>query len=79
VSASLGQQDPEHVAGIHLMPPLAPPTADAPMPREQAARAQQRFRDIRYRSEPERGGHFAAFEQPELFVDEVGAFFRLVS
>ena len=25
VSASLGQQDPEHVAGIHLMPPLAPP------------------------------------------------------
>ena len=25
-----------------------------------------------------RGGHFAAFEQPELFVDEVRAFFRLV-
>ena len=24
------------------------------------------------------GGHFAAFEQPELFVDEVRAFFRLV-
>jgi len=27
VSASLGQQDREHVAGIHLMPPLAPTTA----------------------------------------------------
>ncbi len=26
VTASLGQQDPEHVAGIHLMPPLAPTT-----------------------------------------------------
>jgi pimeloyl-ACP methyl ester carboxylesterase len=26
VSASLGQQDAEHVAGIHLMPPLAPTT-----------------------------------------------------
>ena len=26
----------------------------------------------------ERGGHFAAFEQPELFVDEIRAFFRLV-
>jgi epoxide hydrolase len=26
VSASLGQQDREHVAGIHLMPPLAPTT-----------------------------------------------------
>jgi hypothetical protein len=25
-----------------------------------------------------RGGHFAAFEQAELFVDEVRAFFRLV-
>jgi hypothetical protein len=24
VSASLGAQDREHVAGIHLMPPLAP-------------------------------------------------------
>jgi pimeloyl-ACP methyl ester carboxylesterase len=198
VSASLGRQDPEHVVGIHLMPPLVPPIADAPTPREQAALdalaasarhdagystehrtrpqtigyaladspaglaawigeklngwtdprhplsrdaildnlmlywlprtgassarlyweslddvdrwlqgpleprdlvdaptgctvfpyelqrpsrrwAEQRFRDIRYWSEPERGGHFAAFEQPELFVEEVRAFFRLVS
>jgi pimeloyl-ACP methyl ester carboxylesterase len=40
VSASLGRQDPAHVAGIHLMPPLAPPdpeTSDDPTPREQAA------------------------------------------
>lgn len=27
---------------------------------------------------PEVGGHFAAFEQPELFVNEVRSFFRLV-
>lgn len=40
--------------------------------------AEQRFRDIRYWNEPARGGHFAAFEQPGLFVDEVRAFFRLV-
>jgi pimeloyl-ACP methyl ester carboxylesterase len=40
--------------------------------------AEQRFRDIRYWSEPERGGHFAAFEQPASFVDEVRAFFRLI-
>jgi pimeloyl-ACP methyl ester carboxylesterase len=26
----------------------------------------------------DRGGHFAAFEQPGLFVDEIRAFFRLV-
>ena len=37
--------------------------------------AQRRFLDIRHWGEPDRGGHFAAFEQPELFVDEVRAFF----
>jgi pimeloyl-ACP methyl ester carboxylesterase len=40
--------------------------------------AERRFLDIRSWSEPDRGGHFAAFEQPELFVDEVRAFFDLV-
>lgn len=40
--------------------------------------AERRFRDIRYWSEPDRGGHFAAFEQPGLFVEELRAFFRLV-
>ena len=40
--------------------------------------AERRFTDIRHWNEPERGGHFAAFEQPELFVQDVRAFFRLV-
>jgi epoxide hydrolase len=40
--------------------------------------AEKRFTDIRYWNEPDRGGHFAAFEQPELFVAEVRSFFRLV-
>jgi epoxide hydrolase len=40
--------------------------------------AEKRFLDIRYWNEPDKGGHFAAFEQPGLFVDEVRAFFRLV-
>jgi pimeloyl-ACP methyl ester carboxylesterase len=40
--------------------------------------AERRYADIRYWNELDRGGHFAAFEQPELFVDEVRAFFRLV-
>jgi pimeloyl-ACP methyl ester carboxylesterase len=37
-----------------------------------------RFTDLRYFNELERGGHFAAFEQPEAFVDEIRSFFRLV-
>ena len=40
--------------------------------------AERRFTDIRYWSEPERGGHFAAFEQPDLFVAEVRAAFRAI-
>jgi epoxide hydrolase len=40
--------------------------------------AEKRFTDIRYWNEPARGGHFAAFEQPELFAEEVRSFFRLV-
>jgi len=187
VSASLGQQDPAHVAGVHLVPPLAPPLPgtvrsdgkpeeagystqqrtrpqtigyslvdspaglaawitekihawadpDSDLSRDQvldnvmhywlpgagasAARlyweslgdvtrwlegpladsdlvhipvgcsvfryelqrptrreAEQRFLDIRHWGEPDRGGHFAAWEQPALFASEVEAFFSQV-
>ena len=58
------------------------PTGCSVLPRElqRPSRrwAERRFPDIRYWNEPDRGGHFAAFEQPALFVDEVRAFFRLV-
>ena len=40
--------------------------------------AARRYTDIRYWNELRKGGHFAAFEQPEAFVDEVRSFFRLV-
>ena len=40
--------------------------------------AERRFSDIRQWNELDRGGHFAAFEQPEAFVDEVRSFFRMV-
>jgi pimeloyl-ACP methyl ester carboxylesterase len=40
--------------------------------------AEARFTDIRYWNELDKGGHFAAFEQPESFVQELRAFFRLV-
>ena len=40
--------------------------------------AERRYTDIRHWHELDRGGHFAAWEQPGLFVDEVRSFFRLV-
>ncbi|MEY2424203.1 MAG: epoxide hydrolase [Acidimicrobiaceae bacterium] len=40
--------------------------------------AETRFTDIRYWNELEKGGHFAAFEQPDLFVNEIRSFFRIV-
>jgi pimeloyl-ACP methyl ester carboxylesterase len=33
--------------------------------------AETRFTDIRYWNELDKGGHFAAMEQPQLFVDEI--------
>jgi pimeloyl-ACP methyl ester carboxylesterase len=39
---------------------------------------ERRFTDLRYWNELDRGGHFAALEQPATFVDEVRAFFRVV-
>jgi len=38
--------------------------------------AEKGYPDLRYWGEPSRGGHFAAFEQPELFALEVRAAFR---
>ena len=37
--------------------------------------AEKRFSNLVYWNEPERGGHFAAFEQPELFTAELRACF----
>jgi pimeloyl-ACP methyl ester carboxylesterase len=48
------------------------------LPRPSRRWAARRYTDIRHWNEPARGGHFAAFEQPDLFVDELRAFFRLV-
>jgi pimeloyl-ACP methyl ester carboxylesterase len=39
---------------------------------------EQRFQDLRWFNELDKGGHFAAFEQPATYVDEVRSFFRTV-
>ena len=38
--------------------------------------AEKRFTDLRYFNELDKGGHFAAFERPETFTEEVRACFR---
>ncbi|MCU1463862.1 MAG: putative epoxide hydrolase [Acidimicrobiales bacterium] len=64
------------------LPPVGTPTGCSIFPHEIIRMSrrwvEQRFSDIRYWNELDRGGHFAAFEQPGIFVDEVRAFFRLV-
>ncbi len=62
--------------------PVAVPTGCSIFPKEifpiSRRWAERRFSDLRYWNELDRGGHFAAFEQPTMFVDELRAFFRLV-
>ncbi|WP_211280804.1 epoxide hydrolase N-terminal domain-containing protein [Mycobacterium arosiense] len=40
--------------------------------------ARQRYPDLRWWKELDRGGHFGAFEQPAILVDEIRSFFRTV-
>jgi len=60
--------------------PVAVPSGISVFPKEifRTSRrwAEGRFTDLRHFNELDRGGHFAAFEQPELFVDEVRTAFR---
>jgi pimeloyl-ACP methyl ester carboxylesterase len=62
--------------------PVGVPTGCSIFPKEIARTsrrwAARRYTDIRYWNELDRGGHFAAFEQPDLFVSELRSFFRLV-
>ena len=60
--------------------PVTVPTGVAVFPKEIVAPVRRwmeaDFTNIRHWTEMPKGGHFAAFEQPELFVRDVRAFFR---
>lgn len=62
--------------------PVSIPTGVAAFPKEILPStpkwAERQYLDLQHWTDMPRGGHFAAFEQPELFVDDVRAFFRLV-
>jgi pimeloyl-ACP methyl ester carboxylesterase len=50
----------------------------AEVPRPSRRWAERRFTDLRWWGEAPHGGHFPAWEVPELFVDELRGFFRLL-
>jgi len=72
----------EAVTAMGGLEPIGIPTGISVFPKElfRVSRrwAHRRFTDLRFFSEPEKGGHFAAFEQPERFVEDVRSFFRHV-
>ena len=71
----------ESFTGID-MSPIGVPMGASIFPKEIIRLSQRwaakRFTQIKYWNELDRGGHFAALEQPELFVNELRSFFRLV-
>jgi pimeloyl-ACP methyl ester carboxylesterase len=64
------------------MDPVEVPTGVTLFPRELVRLprhwVERRFTDLRYWAEPEMGGHFPSMEQPDVFVEELRTFFRLV-
>lgn len=68
-------QDP-----AHLRPTVPVPTGVSLYPHDiyqpLEAWAREQYPDLRMWREHDRGGHFAAMEQPQLFVDDVRDFFR---
>jgi hypothetical protein len=90
ISCSLIVRKSVPAVRIHLAPPPSPQFSgfsysllEKPIfPKEifRASRrwAEQRYTKLVYFNELDKGGHFAAFEQPEMFVRELRACFRQV-
>ncbi len=66
----MGPFAPEDVVAVKTGCTVFPYELQRPTRRE----AERRFHNICYWSEPERGGHFAAWEQPATFLDEIDGF-----
>ncbi len=68
--------------GQPSLDPVATPTGCSIFPKEifrcSKRWAEKKFQNLIHWNELERGGHFAAFEQPALYVDELRTCFRQV-
>jgi pimeloyl-ACP methyl ester carboxylesterase len=76
----LGQAQAKALAAGEAPPEVSLPVGFTTFPGEifQAPRSwvEQSYPNLTYFNEADRGGHFAAWEEPELFSDEVRAAFR---
>jgi pimeloyl-ACP methyl ester carboxylesterase len=72
----------ESFSNVDLFSPITVPVGCSIFPKEILRMTREwgegRFSDLRYWNELDQGGHFAAFEQPQAFVDELRACFRLM-
>jgi pimeloyl-ACP methyl ester carboxylesterase len=69
------------IGGTRVDPVRVPVGASvfpAEVPRPSRRWAARRYPDIRYWAEHDRGGHFPALEVPELLIDDLRNFFRLL-
>ncbi len=66
--------------GANRLDPISLPTGISQFPKEifptSKRWAEKRFTNLIYYNELDSGGHFAAFEQPEVFVEELRTCFR---
>lgn len=70
------RERPFHLAaGEKILPPCGVVTLPRELPMPPRSWAERAFNIVHWTSLP-RGGHFAAFEQPELLADDIRAFFR---
>ncbi|CAF4699496.1 unnamed protein product [Rotaria sp. Silwood1] len=73
----------QHAKGVRFAgPKLDLPVAASIFPREiyraPKSWAEQKYSNLIYWKEHEKGGHFAAFQHPELFTDDLRAAFRTI-
>jgi pimeloyl-ACP methyl ester carboxylesterase len=75
-----GWARPSGRAQLASAEPLTMPAGVSIFPREIVRPSrrwcEKRYTDLRFYEQPDRGGHFAAWEQPELFVDQARRAFR---
>lgn len=70
------RERPFHLgAGQKIQPPCGVVTLPRELPMPPRSWAERAFNIVHWTSLP-RGGHFAAFEQPELLAEDIRAFFR---